>query len=140
MIDLTSKFGRIVKRHLNKEYFVWLTTVGSDLTPQPRPVWFIWDKDSLLIFSQAKAHKVKHLMQHSKVALHFNSSDELAEKEVIVMIGEAKIDPSVPPAHKVPAYFKKYKTGIARLGGTPEDFSNEYSVAIRVKPTSVRGW
>ena len=44
MIDLTTQFGRKVKQHLRKEYVVWLTTVGADLSPQPRPVWFIWDK------------------------------------------------------------------------------------------------
>ena len=41
MIDLNSKFGRKVKRHLKQEYVVWLTTTGTDLSPQPRPVWFI---------------------------------------------------------------------------------------------------
>jgi hypothetical protein len=28
MIDLTSKFGRKVKRHLKNEKVIWLTTVG----------------------------------------------------------------------------------------------------------------
>lgn len=140
MIDLTSTFGRMVKRHLNKEYFVWMTTVGSDLTPQPRPVWFIWDNDTVLIFSQAKAHKLKHLAHHSKVALHFNTPDELGEKDVVVILGEAIVDSKVPPAYKVPAYLKKYRTGIKGLGVSPEDFSNDYSVAIRVTPMSVRGW
>jgi PPOX class probable F420-dependent enzyme len=140
VIDLTSKFGRIVKRHLNKEYFVWLTTVGSDLTPQPRPVWFIRDGDTILIYSQAAAHKVKHLSRSARVALHFNTPDELGEKDVIVITGSAVIDASAPPAHKVPAYFRKYKAGIAGLGSSPEEFSREYSVAIRVTPTSIRGW
>jgi hypothetical protein len=34
MLDLSSKFGRFVKRHLKDEYFVWLTTVDSNGTPQ----------------------------------------------------------------------------------------------------------
>jgi hypothetical protein len=38
MLDLASEFGQIVKRHVDQEYFIWLTTVGSDLTPQPRLV------------------------------------------------------------------------------------------------------
>ncbi len=139
MIDLTTKFGRTVKRHLKEEYAIWFTTVGSDLSPQPRPVWFIWENDSILLFSQPNAHKVRHLKDHPNVALHFNA-DETGDKHVIVFIGTAVIDDDVPPAHKVPAYFKKYKTGIAGLKMTPEEFSNEYSVAIRVKPREVRGW
>ncbi len=139
MIDFTSKFGRKAKRHLAKDYVIWLTTVGADLSPQPRPVWFIWENDTFLIFSQPHAHKVRHLAAHPKVALHFNT-DETGDRDVIVFIGTAAIDTSVPPAHKVPAYFKKYRTGIAGLGMTPEQFSREYSVAIRVTPTTLRGW
>jgi PPOX class probable F420-dependent enzyme len=139
MIDLTTKFGRTVKRHLKEEYAIWFTTVGSDLSPQPRPVWFIWENDSILLFSQPNAHKVRHLKDHPNVALHFNT-DKTGDKHVIVFIGTAAIDYDVPPAHKVPAYYKKYKTGIAGLKMTPEEFSNEYSVAIRVKPREVRGW
>ena len=139
MVDLSSKFGRVVKQHLNNDYVIWLTTVDSTLAPQPRPVWFIWEEDSFLIFSQAKAYKVKHIAKNPKVALHFNS-DQTGEEHVIVFLGNASIDTSCPPAHKVPAYFKKYESGIADLDMTPEEFSREYSTAIRIKPTEVRGW
>lgn len=139
MIDFTSQFGRKVKKHLKQEYVVWLTTIGSDLSPQPRPVWFIWDGSSFLIFSKPDAHKLRHLALHPKVALNFNT-DETGDKDVIIFIGRAAIDAIAPPAHKVPVYFKKYSTGIAALGMTPEQFSREYSVAIRVTPTALRGW
>jgi PPOX class probable F420-dependent enzyme len=139
MIDLNSKFGRAVKQHLKDEYVIWLTTVDSSLTPQPRPVWFIWEDDSVLIFSQAKAHKVAHIRKNPNVALHFNT-DETGDKHVIIFTGEAVIDDNCLPAHKVRAYFKKYKRGIADLNMTPEGFSTEYSVAIRIKPTNLRGW
>jgi len=140
MIDFTSDFGKTVKRHINEDYFIWLTTIDSNLTPQPRPVWFIWEDDSFLIFSEPKAHKVRHVMKHPNVALHFNTADRKGEKDVIVMIGTAVIDPSVLPAYRVPAYVKKYKIGIADLKMSPEKMGEQYSVAIRVKPISVRGW
>ncbi len=140
MLDFNSKFGRVVKKHLKNEYFVWLTTVDSEGTPQPRPVWFIWEKDSFLIFSQPKAYKVRHLKITPKVSLHFNTTDEAGEKDVIIFIGEAVFDRDVPPAYKVKAYLKKYKTGIIGLNATPQEFSKEYSTAIRIKPTEVRGW
>lgn len=139
MIDLTSKFGRKAKRHLRQQYVVWLTTVGSDQTPQPRPVWFIWDGAAFLIFSQPHAHKVQHITTQPRVALHFNT-DETGDKDVIIFTGDAVIDLTVPPAHKVRAYLRKYRTCIAALGLTPAEFSQEYSTAIRVTPTSLRGW
>jgi PPOX class probable F420-dependent enzyme len=139
MVDLTSKFGRVVKEHLNNQYVIWLTTVDSHLTPQPRPVWFIWEGDSFLIFSQAKAYKVKHILKNPMVALHFNT-DETADEHVIIFLGAASIDTNCPPAHQVPAYFEKYKSGITDLNMTPEEFSREYSIAIRIMPTEMRGW
>ena len=139
MIDLTSPFGHAVKQNLENEYVVWLTTVDSNLAPQPRPVWFIWEDESFLIFSQAKAHKVAHIKKNPKVALHFNT-DETGDKHVMVFVGDASIDSTCPPAHEVPEYFKKYKEGIYDLNMTPEGFSNEYSIAIRIRPTEIRGW
>jgi PPOX class probable F420-dependent enzyme len=140
MIDFTTTFGQKVKRHLEGEYFVWFTTVGADLTPQPRPVWFIWEDDSFLMYSQPHAHKVAHLKGHPNVALQFNTADAKADEDVIVFLGKAEIDPGAPPAHEVAAYFEKYESGIAGLDMTPEEFSQDYSVPIRVKPTKVRGW
>ena len=139
MIDLTSTFGHVVKQQLENEYVIWLTTVDSNFAPQPRPVWFIWENDSFLIFSQAKARKVAHIKKHPKAALHFNT-DETGDHHVIIFIGEASIDTNCPPAHQVPAYLKKYAKGISDLDMTPEGFSEDYSIAIRIHPTEVRGW
>jgi len=139
MTDKKAKLESKAKKFIKQEYVIWLTTVGSNLAPQPRPVWFIWDQDSFLIFSQPHAHKLKHINEHPNVSLHFNA-DRTADEDVIVFSGTAKIDMNVPPAHKVPAYLKKYKASIQALEATPEQFSQEYSVAIRVTPTSLRGW
>jgi len=140
MLDLNSKFGRVVKKHLKDDYFIWLTTVDSKGTPQPRPVWFIWEDDSVLVFSQPNAFKVKHIKNNPNVSVHFNTKDELGEQHVIVLTGDAFFDTMSPPAHEVKAYMKKYKGGITGLKMTPEEFGNEYSRAIRIKPTEVRGW
>ena len=140
MLDLDSDFGRVVKKHLNEEYFIWMTTVDSNGTPQPRPVWFIWDNESFLIFSKPDVYKIRHLENNSRVALNFNTNDQAGEEHVIVFTGEASLANDIAPAHKVPAYFNKYQLGFDDLKMTPEDFSNEYSVAIRIKPTQVRGW
>lgn len=139
MSDSKVKLERKAKSLIKKEYVIWLTTVDADHTPQPRPVWFIWDDDAFLIFSQTKAHKVKHIKQNDSVSLHFNT-DETGDKDVVVYIGKATLDPAPPAPHKVPAYLRKYRKGIKELGMTLEQFSSEYSVAIRIKPTSLRGW
>ena len=139
MIEFESVFGCALKQQLADQYVVWLTTVDSALTPQPRPVWFIWQDDSFLIFSKAKAHKLRHIARYPRVALHFNT-DERGDQHVMIFTGEAVIDDSVPAAHEVTAYMAKYNAGITTLGSTPEEFSREYSVAIKIRPTEVRGW
>jgi PPOX class probable F420-dependent enzyme len=139
MIDFKTELGRKAKRHLEEEYVIWFTTVGADLTPQPRPVWFIWEGESFLIFSQPDTHKLSHLKQHPRVALHFNT-DTSGDQDVVVFLGQAEIVSDASPAHEISAYFEKYRTGIADLNMTPGEFSREYSVAIRVTPTKLRGW
>jgi PPOX class probable F420-dependent enzyme len=139
MIDFQSDFGRAVKGHLQNQYVIWLITVDSNFTPQPRPVWFLWHDDSFLIFSQANAYKVAHIKKHPNVALHFNT-DETGDRHVIVFTGEAVIAMDHRPAHEVPEYLKKYGDDIAGLGMTPEQFSREYSIAIKITPAEMRGW
>jgi PPOX class probable F420-dependent enzyme len=138
MIDWNEKFARKVNRRLARERVGWLVTVGSGPQPQPRPVWFLWDGETILIYSQPKARKIAHIAASPQVAFHLNTDEE--GSHVVVLLGEAAADPNAPPADRMPAYLKKYRTGIRELEKTPAEFAEEYSVAIRIKPTSLRGW
>lgn len=139
MIDWNSALGSAAMRHLETQYVIWLTTVDTKLVPQPRPVWFIWDHDSFLIFSKPDAHKVKHIAKNPNIALHFNT-DDTGDRHVIIFTGVASIDKDCPPAHRIAAYLNKYQSGIIGLDMTPESFSSEYSTAIRITPANLRGW
>ncbi len=140
MIDFKSKLGRKALRHLKKEYFVWLTTVDSSGTPQPRPVWFILEGDTLLLYSQPGAFKLKHIVNNPNISLHFNTPDDKGEEDVIVFSGIAKIDTKAPPVNKNSVYMRKYRSGIKTLGSTPEQFTTAYATAVRITLTSLRGW
>jgi PPOX class probable F420-dependent enzyme len=138
MIDWNEKFAKKVNRRLAKERVGWFVTVGADLNPQPRPVWFVWDGETILVYSQAKARKVSHIAGHPKVAFHLNTDED--GSHVAVLLGEAAADSKTPPADKMPAYLKKYRKGIRELEMTPEEFAREYSVPIRIRLLSLRGW
>jgi PPOX class probable F420-dependent enzyme len=142
MIDWSTKFGRKAKRHLRQEHTIWLTTVGPDLTPQPRPVWYTWDGKTFLIYSRPNTHKVQHLTAHPQVALHFNTDAPTGDTDVIVFTGTAAVVTDVPPANKNSAYMRRYRARIAGLSdaNTPAKYGAAYSVAIRVTPTHLRGW
>jgi PPOX class probable F420-dependent enzyme len=138
MLDTSTEFGARVEGRLREAVGIWLVTVGGDGTPQPNPVWFLWDGAELLVYSQPNKAKLRHIAHRPRVALHFEGG-ELSE-EVVVLLGDARIAPDEPPADQAPAYVEKYRTHIERLGMTPEGFAQDYSVAIRITPRRVRGW
>jgi len=139
MIDFKSKLGRKAKKMLDSDIVIWLTTVGSDLTPQPRPVWFVPDGEDVLIYSRPNGAKVRHIRQHPAVSLHFNCDQWGSDETILVLTGDTVLDARTPPAHQLAAYVKKYKEGMAELDLTPEQFAASYSQAIRVKLTAIRG-
>ncbi len=136
-IDTSTDFGARVERHLESDQVVWLTTVGPDLTPQPSPVWFLWDGETALIYSQPETPKLRNIGQRPRVSLAFNSTP--SGEDVVVLTGDAWLDADAPPATAVPAYIDKYTGGIADIGMTPDEFARGYSVAVRVRPTRLRG-
>jgi len=137
MIDLTTKLGLRAKQRLDTESVIWLTTVDAKGTPQPRPVWFIWDGEALVIYSQAKAKKVQHIAKNPNVALHFDSGNG---EDIQVFLGVAEIVQNPTPANQNAAYMDRYRKGIHGLGFTEQSFAAEYSVEIRVKPSRLRSF
>jgi PPOX class probable F420-dependent enzyme len=137
MFDLTSRFGRHVNRRLRQEKVIWLTTTDSHDTPQPRPVWFHWDSQTILIFSENNKAKLRHLARNPRVALNFNTDDEGGD--VVVIAGNAKILRDPPAVSRVKTYLRKYREGIKSLDMTAAEFSDTYTVPILVTPESMRG-
>jgi PPOX class probable F420-dependent enzyme len=138
IIDTSSDFGQRVARRLADEQVVWLTTADSSGTPQPVPVWFIWDGQTALIYSQPNQAKIRNIERSGQVSLNFNS--DFHGGDVVVLTGTAEIEPSAPAADQNPAYIQKYADGIASINMTPESFAASYSVPIRVTPARLRGF
>jgi PPOX class probable F420-dependent enzyme len=138
MLDFTSSIGQRIQLRLEEEETIWLTTVDASHTPQPRPVWFQWDGETAMIFSQAGAAKLRHITRNPRVALNFNTDDEGGD--VGVLIGEARLLEGAPPASRLQAYLKKYVDGIQDIGLTPESMQVEYPVVILVAPLALRGF
>lgn len=137
MIDLTSTFGKRVARRLQEEQIIWLTTVDSNGSPQPRPVWFLWDGETFLIFSRKAGYKVRHIQNNKKVSLNLDSDRKGGD--IVVLLGNAIIENSAISAEQIEQYLEKYNQGLARLNMTPKEFQDSYSVAIRITPTLLRG-
>ncbi len=138
LFDPSTPYGARVARRLADEQVIWLTTVGASGTPQPNPVWFLWDGETFLIYTQPTSFKVRNIRHNPRVALHFDSGE--GGEDIVVFTGTALLDESAPMAHQNPAYLEKYRSGIADIQMTPESMAMSYNVAIRVKPDKERGF
>jgi PPOX class probable F420-dependent enzyme len=136
--DPASPFGARVRQRLRDEQVIWLTTVADDGTPQPNPVWFLWQDDAIVIYNKRGARRLDYLRARPRVALHLNCDARGAD--VIILTGRAEFVDDAAPPHAVPAYLDKYGRGMTRVSGSPEAFSQMYPTAVRVRPTRVRGF
>lgn len=121
---------------LKKDLVIWLATSGRDGSPHAVPVWFWWDGKTFLIYS-VPGQKVRDLEANPNVVLHLNTDPE--GEDVVRVDGKARIDPKQPPAYKVASYVRKYRDLIKGFDWTPKVFSEQYHVAIRVRPTRFHG-
>ncbi len=136
--DLTTDFGKRAENRLQNEQVIWLVTVNERGVPQPSPVWFHWDGESIVIHSQPNTPKVKAIRANPNVALHFNATS--TGGDVIVIGGTATLVNEGQVSTPGPAYAAKYEAGYAGLGLTNDTFAASYSQLMRVEPTSLRGF
>ena len=116
-----------------------MTTVRANGQPEPSPVWFLWDGKSILIFSRPNTVKVRNIAKRPSVALSLNS--DYYGNDVVVIPGEARIVPDVRAADAFPALVEKYRDNLDNPGSvTTEQFVGEYTVAIQITPTGLRGF
>jgi PPOX class probable F420-dependent enzyme len=136
MIDLNTVLGTQVDQRLRDEEVIWLTTVSPDGVPHPNPVWFFWDGQEIILYSQPKAYRIRNLRLNPKVALNLQGAGPLGEA-VVVIYGEARLDPHYRQPH--PGYAKKYQKFLSEMNMTLEQLIVSYSVEIRIRPTRLRG-
>ena len=139
LLDLESEFGARAERRLREDIIGWLVTVNSQGGPQPRPVWFIWDGETLLVYSIPGRAKVRHIEGNPAVALHLETGEN--GEDVVIVTGTAALDTSAPPIDKNQAYLDKYGEEIKRIGFEEAcGMAEQYSVAIRIIPGSIRSF
>jgi PPOX class probable F420-dependent enzyme len=138
LLDTTTEAGGRADRRLHEEEVAWLTTVRQDGQPQSVPVWFLWEGEEFLIYSQPGRQKLRNIAKNSRIDLNLNSNTHGGD--VVRVEGMAQIVEDAPPATEVPEYVEKYRTAIARIGFAPEGFARAYSVLLRVTPTRWQVW
>ncbi|MBW4716964.1 TIGR03667 family PPOX class F420-dependent oxidoreductase [Saccharothrix obliqua] len=135
--DPATEFGARVARKLREDMIAWVTSVDRTGTPQPAPVWFLWEDDTVLFYSRPTAKRLERLKANPRTSVNLN--DDGLGKEVLVLTGDLAVDESAPPAHRHEAFTAKYGELAARTFGTNEKFAELYSVALVFRPDHLRG-
>src|SRR5438270_7862312 len=96
--DPSTPFGERVARRLRDERLIWLTSVDAKGTPQPAPVWFLWDEatSTMLVYSRSDAKRLAHMQQNSRVALNFDGNG--SGGDIIVISGTVQVGSNDSPA------------------------------------------
>lgn len=136
--DPSTDFGERVRRRLRDEQVIWFTTVGGDGTPQPNPVWFLWEEDSCLVYNRSDANRLTHLRSRPQACLHFDGNGRGGD--IVVLTGRAQILKGHPLPHEQAGYLDKYRASMMRVSGSLEAFSEAYPVPVRIDVVRVRGF
>ena len=135
MLDLTKERDAHIDKRLRAELMMWLSTVRPDGRPHLVPVWFLWDGETILIFSQPNQQKLRNLQHNPNVMVALDTAGQ--GDDVVMIEGKAELlnDPAVSAA--LPAYAEKYKQRLELYGWTGEAMAQDYSQAIRITPTKI---
>jgi PPOX class probable F420-dependent enzyme len=87
--DPATGFGERVCQRLRDEQVIWFTTVGADGTPQPNPVWFLWEDNSALVYNRSDANRLTHIRRRPQVCLHFDGNGRGGD--IVVLAGRAQV-------------------------------------------------
>lgn len=131
-----AKGARALSR-LREEGLAWMTTAFPDGRLASSLVWFLWIDEELIVYSRDNV-KVRNIETNPNVGFNLNSDEHGGS--VLTISGLARIDRTYPASDQVPEYTAKYAVRIARNSWTPTSFAADYSVPIRITPTSFRAW
>jgi PPOX class probable F420-dependent enzyme len=136
--DETTPFGKRVRERLREDTVVWLTTTSDDGTPQPNPVWFVWEEpDSVLVWNRQDARRLDHVAVRPRVALNFDGNGKGGD--IVVLTGVAQQAADISGPHQHPAYAAKYGDAMVRVSGSLDAFARAYPVPLRIHISRLRG-
>jgi PPOX class probable F420-dependent enzyme len=126
------------REHLERDVVGWLTTCAADGRLQSSPVSFLWDDGTILFYSQPGTPKLRNIAAHPSVSFHLQA-DPYGD-HVLIIEGEARVDPGTPASDVHPAYRAKYREPLAHWGLDEAQTARDFSVPVRITPVRTRTW
>jgi PPOX class probable F420-dependent enzyme len=131
-LDTTKERDAHIEQRLRTDEVIWLNTVRPDGRPHSVVVWFLWNDDSILIFSQPDKQKVLNLRSNPNVVLALDNTNNGADP--ITIEGTATLLPHGEVDTTLSAYTEKYAEGMKGINMTAEQMAQSFSQAIRITP------
>ena len=140
MLDLSKRRDAHVDERLRSEPMIWLSTVRPDGRPHLVPVWFLWDGESVLIFSQPNQQKIRNIRQNNNVMLALDTAK--GGGDIVMIEGKAELleHGNEQVGANMPAFAEKYAANLSSMNQTADDMAKTYSQAIRVTPVRFQGF
>jgi PPOX class probable F420-dependent enzyme len=138
LLDLSNPKDAHVDERLRKEPIIWLSTVRPDGRPHLIPVGFLWNGETITIYSQPNNQKIRNLQRNPNVALALEVADEI--DDVVIIEGKAELLGKSAETMNNPAYVEKYDALIKAMQTDLETMAASYSEVIRVTPTKILRW
>ena len=123
---------------LDNDLIGFLTAVDGSGQPQTSPVWFIRDGNDIVVYNKPDTPRLSSIATNPSVS--FNLRGDRRARGAVTLEGTARREDYLQPAKDFPGYVAKYGGEIERLGWTPDSFSGDYSVALRIVVTRARSW
>jgi len=137
-VDTTDLAAARVRRFLETEPVIWLSTTRADGAPHLVPTWFVWDGAAILILSKPGAVKVRNLRADPRAMLALGDAEADFDVGLLEARAEILAEPVTP---SLPAGFEaKYSARIRALDLTPTQFARIYSQVIRLIPARALAW
>ena len=126
------------RRHLVEDAVGWLTTVAADGRVQSSPVSFLWDGETVLVYSKPDALKIRNIVANPQVSFGLNT--DKYGGHILVLEGTAEVDAAAPPWSSNPAMIAKFREPLRHWELDEAETSRDFSVAIRIRPTRIRAF
>jgi PPOX class probable F420-dependent enzyme len=124
------------REHLAADVVAWLTTVAPDGTPQSSLVSFLWEGETILVYSQPDTPKLRNIARSPLVS--FNLQSDPYGDHLLTIEGTAAEDRSVPPSDEHAAYAAKYREPLQHWEMGEAETADDFSVPIRITPRRIR--
>ena len=140
MLDRTDPLQAQILERLEQEEYGFLITVRPDGRPHAIPVCFLYENDSILVFSLPDSVKVRNIRENPQVSLALESFG-FGDYFSVVIEGTAELVDEPTNWLQHPPYNAKHIKLSQRIFGSdhvPEEYAAQFSQAIRITPVKIR--